>query len=790
MFFFLIQFFQGKSQVYISVCVTQEAPLSLSQGTVIDESCLNSSNGSATVNAIGGKAPYSFSWNTSPAQLTQTATGLTAGVYIATVTDANSCTDTISFLITNNPDPIAAFSNTTECNTTPTEFTDNSVSSSGTISSWSWDFGDTSSLNNSQNPSYTYINPGNYNVTLIVNNSFGCADTITKSVQVYFIPETGFSFSNICLGDTLYFTDTTSVDNSTSIATYLWSFGDASPTSNFVNPDHYYLTEGTFTVTLVVTTTDGCSNVATVPVNVYDAPNSMFSYSNACLSNSVVFVNTSTDPTIGNIANWSWDFGDGSALNTSVSSPQHLYSSTGNYTVTLINYSSNLSCSDTFQNTISVFDKPNAKFGFIDVCYNEPMYFIDSSTVSTGSIVSWSWDFGDATLLSTLPNPSHTYVNAGTYIVTLIVSTNNGCLDTISTSVVVHPLPTAQFSTMNVCNGITNSFTDLSFISATDTIQSWIWNFGDGSPLASSQNPTHQYAVIGSYSVQLLLVSNFGCKDSITKISIVHPNPSVNFTADKKIGCEPLCVSFNDSSFIAAGAITQWLWSFGDGSPTTDSQDVLHCYSNDSVFSLIDYTVTLIVASDSGCVDTISKNNYITVYPNPVADFSLQPTIASIINPVVSITNLSSGANFWDWDFGDFDTSSIYNPLPHNYSDTGTYLITLVTSTLYNCIDTAYQTIIIEPDFLFFIPNTFSPNDDAVNDSFSGKGVFIKEYEMMIFDRWGKLIFDSDDINKPWDGKTNSGAEIAKPDVYVYTFRVTDFKNQKHNYKGIVSLVK
>ncbi|MCE9537932.1 MAG: PKD domain-containing protein [Bacteroidetes bacterium] len=788
--FILTQCFQVQSQVYINVCVTQTAPLLLSQGTIINESCLNSLNGSATVNATGGKTPYTFSWNTSPSQSTQTATGLAAGIYIATVIDANGCRDTISFLITKNPDPIAAFSNTTECNTHATQFTDNSISSVGTINAWSWDFGDGSSLNGSQNPSYTYVNSGNYNVTLIVNNSFGCADTITKSVQVYFNPATGFSFSNICFGDTLHFTDTTFIDNTTSIANYLWAFGDASPTSNLQNPDHYYPTEGTFTVTLVSTTTDGCSNVAIIPVNVFDAPNSAFSFSNACLLNSVVFVNTSMAPTIGSIANWSWNFGDGSALNTSASSPQHLYTSTGNYTVTLINYSSNLSCSDTLQNTITVFDKPKAKFGFTDICFNEPMYFIDSSTISNGNIASWSWNFGDGTLLSSLQDPSHTYANPGTYIVTLILATNNGCSDTTVKSVVVHPLPVAQFSTINVCNAITSSFTDLSFIPVTDTIQSWKWNFDDGSPLNSNQSPTHLYATIGSYSVQLLVVSNFGCKDSITKTSIVHPNPIVNFTVDKKVGCEPLCISFNDSSFIATGTNAQWLWTFGDSGPTSVIQNVFHCYSNDSIFSLINRTVTLAVTSDSGCVTTKSENNYITVYPNPIANFSVQPSTASIIHPLVSLTELSTGANLWHWNFGDLDTSSIKDPLFHTYADTGTYVITLITSTLYNCSDTAYQTIIIEPDFLFYIPNAFTPNDDGVNDDFSGKGIFIKEYEMMIFDRWGKLIYKTIDINQPWDGKANKSGSIAQADVYVYVINVTDFKKEKHNFKGLVTLVK
>ena len=125
-----------------------------------------------------------------------------------------------------------------------------------------------------------------------------------------------------------------------------------------------------------------------------------------------------------------------------------------------------------------------------------------------------------------------------------------------------------------------------------------------------------------------------------------------------------------------------------------------------------------------------------------------------------------------------------------SYSDNGKYMITLIASTEYGCKDTSYQTIIIEPDFAFFIPNSFSPNDDGINDNFSGKGIFISKYQMMIFDRWGNLIFFTDDINKTWDGKANYGTGIAQTDVYVYVIKLTDINKKKHEYKGIVKLLR
>jgi gliding motility-associated-like protein len=144
----------------------------------------------------------------------------------------------------------------------------------------------------------------------------------------------------------------------------------------------------------------------------------------------------------------------------------------------------------------------------------------------------------------------------------------------------------------------------------------------------------------------------------------------------------------------------------------------------------------------------------------------------------------------WNWNFGDLSSSTIFGPPPHTYADTGTFTITLITSTQHGCIDTTYQTITIEPDFVFYIPNSFSPDGDGTNDTFTGKGMFIKDYQMMIYDRWGNLIFFTDDINKPWDGKANHGNDVAQRDVYVYVVDLTDIKRKKHNYKGIVTLIR
>ena len=665
---------------------------------------------------------------------------------------------------------------------------------SGNIDSLLWDFGDPGSGNNDtstlQNTMHTFSAPGTYSVKLIV---FRCEnDTVIHTIRAFSIPTTAFSAADVCFNDTTYFTNNSSVDSSSVNAVYLWSFGDGSPASNLKNPVHYYASPGTYTVTLV--TTSGCSDTTTAIVKVFDTPTPVFNFNNVCLSDSALLTNSTLDPVMGNTGSWSWDFGDGSPVNTTSWNPGHLYAAPGNYQLTLISRSSNLGCADTLHDSITIFPMPVADFGFTNVCLGQAVDFTDQSVVFSGTITGRSWDFGDSSPLISTLNPNYTYANPGTFTATLIATNNNGCTNAATKNVVVHSLPVAQFSASKVCEGSIVQFTDLSTILPTDTIQSRAWDFGDGSPVFNNQNTTHLYALNGSYSVQLIVASNFGCMDSISKTSVVSPNPVVSFSASDTAGCEPLCIGFNDASFIAAGGNVKWEWNVGDGSVVNNSPVFDHCYSNNSAFVPALFDVTLTVTSDSGCVSSLSKNNYITVNPTPVANFTVQPHTTTILDPVVSIKDASSGAVLWNWNFGDgsapFTTGINTDAIPYTYADTGAYTITLIVSTQNNCIDSAYQTIIIEPDVVFYIPNAFTPNGDDINDSFSAKGLFINKYEMTIFDRWGNLVFFTDDIDKPWDGKANHGSEIAQADVYIYSINITDLKKEKYFYKGIVTLVR
>jgi gliding motility-associated-like protein len=617
-------------------------------------------------------------------------------------------------------------------------------------------------------------------VTITDSNS--CVKTDSILIGSNPQPIVSFNTPAVCFGDSSLFTNTSSVSSGS--LNSVWLFGHNGDSATTRNTHYFYPLCGNYMAKLTVKSDSGCLASVTDTVLVACKPSATFTVNNVCTYQAAAFNNTSTGAT-----SYSWDFDYNTGVDNTTASPTHTYTP-GTYNVQLVARSTT-GCYDTVVHSIKIYSKPNANFSSNNPCFGQSTQFTDSSVVVNDTISAWLWSFGNGIAPVTAQNPVYTYLSSGTYPVSLIVTTNHGCLDTVQHNEIVHPLPKAGFSAPNRCDGFSVPLNSSSTITPPDVIQLYAWNFGDTTPVNTSQITSHLYASAGSYPVQLVTVSNFGCRDSITKTIIINPNPIVKFSANDTAGCSKLCLSFSDLSHTVPGSsVVHWIWNVGDGSTTNTSQNFDHCYTNASVSNNAYFTVSLTITSDSGCVSSISKNNYITVYPNPNAKFTVDPQTIYITEPVVSFTNLSTGADFQNWNFGDLTTSSSFSPPSHIYPDTGMYVIKLVTTTQYGCIDSTFQTITIEPDFTFYIPNAFTPNGDLINDTFNGKGTFIKKYEMSIFDRWGNFIFYTDDINKPWDGKANGGENAAQQDVYVYVVQVLDIKNKKHNYRGIVTLVR
>jgi gliding motility-associated-like protein len=260
--------------------------------------------------------------------------------------------------------------------------------------------------------------------------------------------------------------------------------------------------------------------------------------------------------------------------------------------------------------------------------------------------------------------------------------------------------------------------------------------------------------------------------------------PIVAFSAADTSGCAPLCVEFINGTGIQ---LTSAQWEFGDGSTSSFIDSALHCYTTAGA-----YNVKLTVTDTNGCSGSLQKSNMINLFPSPVADFDMDPKTVSTLNPTVNFTDKSVNASQWVWSFGDVKQSGSTEQNPfYIYSDSGYYNVRLIVNNEFGCLDTAYKTFHIGPEYMFYAPNAFTPNGDGLNDEFLPLcvGANIETFEMYIYDRWGDQIFHTTNILEGWDGRANGGKDIVQEDVYVWKINVRDTQSVKHNYVGHISVV-
>ncbi|MCB9335882.1 MAG: PKD domain-containing protein [Flavobacteriales bacterium] len=717
-----------------------------------------------------------------------------AGTYAVNlaVVDSFGCSHDTTMNITVSENPIAAFTFSDECYGSATTFTDLSNDNGGTttINSWEWDFDNDGVVDNiTQNPTNLYSSEGNYTVELTVTSILGCTDSISMTVDVDAVPVAHFGIENVCLNTEGTFTDSSSTTIG-NINQWTWDFGDSSPINNTQSPSYTYTNPGIYNVTLTVVTDSGCTNNQTIPVEVFPNPTADFDTTDVCLNIAAQF----TDQSNGNggtINQWQWDFEDNGSVDDVTQNPSHMYPTDGTYNIELI-VTTVSGCSDTLVKSVTIYPMPTANFNFVSSCFMDSVIFTDNSNVTSGSIDTWDWDFGNGQS-SNSQNTSEVYASEGVYNVELIVTTNNGCSDTVTQSgIEVWPLPIVDFIPTNVCLNTATQFEDLSTVSNNFTTNSnvqWQWNMGDGTT-GGVQNPMHTYTTEGIYNATLVVTTNNGCVDSITKPVTVHPNPVVNFTGDTLAGCTPVCVDFSDMTILTMDNIASWSWDFnGDGLPDSQGPNPSYCFSNPSNSSVRDFDVSLTVTSDFGCTSSHTELDYVHSYPIPRASFTFSPEQeeTTIVNNELSFVDQSVIASSWSWDLGDGTTTTMPNPV-HEYADTGHYWVTLNIENVYGCKDSTAKLIRINPIYAIWIPNAFTPDGDGTNEFFYVNGYGIRELQIMIFDRWGLKIYDGIGIDQTWDGYYKG--ELVPTDVYVYKIRAKDVFDEWHDYIGKVTVIK
>jgi gliding motility-associated-like protein len=680
----------------------------------------------------------------------------------------------------------------------------------------------------------------------------GCEGPRKKvTVEVLAPPVANFTINDTIqcfVGNNFVFNSTSTNVSAASI--YEWSYGDGSINGIGLTAIHSYVNTGNYTVTLYVKNNSNCTATYSIPVTITSSPLADFTVSPACAATSFTFTNTTTGGSAGNLYNW--DFGSG--LTSTQTNPTLTLSNAGAILVKLKVTDGN--CSHDTTKFVVVHPNPVPNFTPTNICLGDITTFTNTTTIASGNVVSWNWDFGGGNT-STLPNPTFTFSTSGLQTVKLSATTNNGCTkDTIKTFY-INEKPTAKFVQVDTaCINAPVLLNDAStFVTNTNNsvVAQWWWNVGNGNIYTTPNIVTNYATAPSSFFVQQVAISDKGCVSDTNKQFInvkALPIPNINIST-------PLCFNRN---------IT-----FTDLTPNSLSRNWILSngfLSNQKTFNVsnlqaIPHTITLQLKDSFGCQSLWVNKNF-TVNPRPRFTFT---NVDSCLDRNVPFTALDVDGNYitnWVWNFEGTDIIGnanqthlftkagkqevkLYGVAANNcYSDTivlkpmiyeaianagvdrlsainepiqmlatggGTYLwtpnfkissdtiknpiatvdanqlYTLKVIDKYGCIDEDEMkiTIYIGPDI--YVPTIFTPNNDSYNDVLKITLVGITDFKgINIFNRAGNLVFQSKNENISWNGYIKG--KLADEGTYVWFANGVDFKGNAIVRKGTVVLAR
>lgn len=589
------------------------------------------------------------------------------------------------------------------------------IGGGATITGFNWDFQNNGIIdinNGAAAQNFTYPSPGLYSVMMIANSNNGCKDTIVKTVKVMPVPTAAATIlpSLNCEQTVQFNASSSQVALPYSISSFSWDFtnnGSTDTTGSGANMSHNYGAPGTYTASLTVTTYGGCTNTITIPVTVLPKPDlSLNMPASIC---GLLFQPTSTGSTIlppATITGYSWDFnGDGVfEIINGTASPTFNFSQSGNFNVTLVAIGSN-GCSDTTVQALAVNSIPGGNVT-VSPTINCNQTVTLTANIGNSQVNSFGWDFdGNGTVdQTTVGNgTNHNYPGPGTYNTQVVLNGVGACESTLNATVVVNPVPSAQFTytPASQCSMTINFDASGSSVGNPSTIATYAWDFtNNGSYDFTGTNPNtfNTYPGGGTYTVKLKITTNAGCVDSIIQQITIFELPNAAYTFSPVNICNQQ-VTF-DASGTTVGSnstVTSFNWDFtGDG--VTDLSDT-NPVNNYTFPSPGTYNVTLIVISTGICHDTISQT--IVVNPVPAIQFNIP---SESCNPQVLMdatgTTVAAPSTLTQptWDFngdGVADANGLSNN--HTFPGPGTYNYTFNVNTSQQCPAQANGTIIIHP---------------------------------------------------------------------------------------------
>jgi PKD repeat protein len=595
-----------------------------------------------------------------------------------------------------------------------------------------------------------YLQANTVQAFFTTNKSQGCAPLIVNFTNQSFNYTTNawcFSFSNNnCTGGS-------------SVAT---------------NPQWTFTVPGTYTVALFVN--NGCGyDTAYKVITVFPSPNIAAS-SNApkCIGEPIQFQSTASMSGGGLLA-YTWNFGDGTS--SILSSPSHTFLTAGNKLVRVYVQSQN-GCIDSTSLVAPVSPIPAVGFSFSTNCFNnQPIVFTNTSTISSGSIATFSWDFGDGNT-SNLQSPTHSYSTPGAYQVRLIAMSAVGCIDSLKQTLILHPIPAAAISPKLISGDSCSIPQTYQFTNNTVGAIGHYWDFNYSGPRGVNTSlltsPVFTFSNAGIYTVAYFAQNSFGCGDTSFLTIVVRDGVIAQFNYSPLAGCSPLTIQANFNALITPGIDTldYFLFYPGDGSVVSTTN-----LNNNYVYSVPGkFTPSLVAFTVGGCKDSIYSTDTITVYPSPSGDFDIVKINWRKIQ-LINRTQPPTG-NTYSWNFGDGNTSNDISPT-HEYSANvvgiDTINVCLAIENGYGCRDT-----ICKPLWLWkaqlSVPNAFTPNLDYVEDDnvFAPKGHSLGTYKLSIYNKWGNLVYYTDKVDsdgipiEPWNGRFMNTGDPLPMGAYVW----------------------
>lgn len=425
----------------------------------------------------------------------------------------------------------------------------------------------------------------------------------------------------------------------------------------------------------------------------------------------------------------------------------------------------------------------------INTCGEQTLTIINESSQQNVNDFRWEFDLGNS--VDTFFNWSNVVIefpDTGQYNGLLVLNPTSICSDTGFIEVNIYPNVEADFNfEYDTCVAGPVNFTDVSvspLSGSTAPIVDWQWNFRDGNS-SNEQSPVHAYTDPGDYNVRLTVVDQNECQDIITKMVNWYPVPPLLIIEpSSEKGCYPIDVFFNNLS-TPIDSTYDIVWDFGNG-------DISNQISPTTTFDIDGfYSPSLYITSPIGCETDTVFSDLVEVVPPPVADFDFSEEVLNNFQPAVDLIDASIDAVHWEWFFQDQVFTRDQNT-SITFPDTGLQVIKLIVTSIEQCRDSVSKIIDVEPHITYFLPNAFSPNNDSTNDLFKGVGYFrgIKNFNMVIWNRWGVKVFETNNIEEGWNGKRNNTGKLLQNGVYPLIVRYTGPRGMPYEIKGIATLIR